>query len=593
VHPLHAPLLIVLLFLPNTTWRDWSSANAPHLHQILQTGSVALMSDRTAERDSITPIGGMQTILAGARMDATTDTSTLNYPVKPDNLLAACGSAGVSAQIIQGGTSEIEAARADAAKRPSGALFIDVLPPDAAQADGEIGMWQATVASTGGALVVASPNPSTQEYTRDNQLTPIVFWGRQWPAGLLVSRSTRRAGLIVNTDVAATIAGMAGARLPGPSYGVAATAIPASWNTVSRVLPAIAAQSSRQTRQQTWVPCLAVATAVLVALLVLLPARQSRPWRALVPATVALPLAMCFFPNAWEPPAAALAVLIVCWPLQPLLRRTEWPLLAVAAIGAAGIAADAVFNHALITSTSLLGYSPMEGARFYGLGNEAMGLLIGATVVISGALGASRRWTAAGGALWLVVAALLGVPTIGAKAGGLLVALVAFCAYLLASRSQTRTSRRALGISVAIAVAAGVGALVVLSRGGDSHVAHTLSEAHRFGAGVIWSVITRKSAMDLHLVLHSTWMLVLCAAGIDFARRWHSGGYPSRGIKRVLCTGAAATAASLLLNDAGVVAAALCIIFPWAYVLVADEKSEGAFEAAFSATALHAEAARL
>ncbi|HEX5322662.1 MAG TPA: hypothetical protein VFW40_02670, partial [Capsulimonadaceae bacterium] len=81
-------LFFVLLLLPNTTLRDWQSANAPHLHQIMATGSIALMNARTAETDEITPQAGLYTLMAGARMRDTASAQGLGYPARADNLPA-------------------------------------------------------------------------------------------------------------------------------------------------------------------------------------------------------------------------------------------------------------------------------------------------------------------------------------------------------------------------------------------------------------------------------------------------------------------------------------------------------------------------
>jgi len=53
-------------------------------------------------------------------------------------------------------------------------------------------------------VVILSPTPSVRAYANKRALTPVLFLGRDVPAGpaLVSSQSTRRAGLVVNLDIA-------------------------------------------------------------------------------------------------------------------------------------------------------------------------------------------------------------------------------------------------------------------------------------------------------------------------------------------------------------------------------------------------------
>src|SRR5690606_15577095 len=65
------------------------------------------------------------------------------------------------------------------------------------------------------------------------------------------------------------------------------------------------------------------------------------------------------------------------------------PFVALSLATAAALVADVTQGAPLIKS-SLLGYDPITGARFYGIGNEYMGVLIGTTLV--GATGLLDRF---------------------------------------------------------------------------------------------------------------------------------------------------------------------------------------------------------
>src|SRR5690606_1943437 len=110
------------------------------------------------------------------------------------------------------------------------------------------------------------------------------------------------------------------------------------------------------------------------------------------------------------------------------------PFVALSLATAAALVADVTQGAPLIKS-SLLGYDPITGARFYGIGNEYMGVLIGTTLV--GATGlldrfprrSWLRWAILG--LFALVAAVLAAPSLGVNVGGTIAASSGFAATAL------------------------------------------------------------------------------------------------------------------------------------------------------------------
>ncbi len=156
--------------------------------------------------------------------------------------------------------------------------------------------------------------------------------------------------------------------------------------------------------------------------------------------------------------------------------------------------------------------------------------------------------------------------------------VVALAAFIAAQMrvSGARMPRRFVPLIFAAGLVVGIASLALLATLRSSHVSATLSQAHEFGVGVLISVIDRKASMDLHLVFHSVWMLVLianCAGAWAIHRQQPDAALPPEPAYRTtVITSLAATAACLALNDAGVVAAALCSIFLWSYVAAAAER---------------------
>lgn len=231
---------------------------------------------------------------------------------------------------------------------------------------------------------------------------------------------------------------------------------------------------------------------------------------------------------------------------------------------------------------SILGYDPMIGARYYGIGNEYMGVLIGALVLgVTAALqrrhGGGQPALLACGA-FLLVTACLAAPSLGANAGGALSAAVAFGvagAHCFAGERwrELRLGRGAALLSALLAL--GLGALWLLNSADspaafarESHVGRAFHALHAGHFDQIGQLIERKLRMNVHLLRASVWSKVLITSLIVMAvlvlrprgrlRLWqHKFPYWMYGFSANMIGAIAA----LLLNDSGIVAAATLIIF--------------------------------
>jgi hypothetical protein len=262
-----------------------------------------------------------------------------------------------------------------------------------------------------------------------------------------------------------------------------------------------------------------------------------------------------------------------------LLLATRFGSQAAVAAGcgllAAILTADLCFGDPLMRR-SLLGYSAIEGARYYGMGNEAMGVLVGAMLVAvstfwskAGRLG--RNAMLAGLAL---VALLLGSPVTGAKAGGLLVSLPAFGA-LAFGLSGRRSSPRFFALLFAGTILAlGLVAALDARRGGQSsHMGQAWARIQTRGGQEAEDIITRKLAVEGRLLYHSAWACPLWIGLAGFSWRRRQSAMESRESRALRTAGLVAVGTCLAFNDAGTVAAALCISLLWSRCMADTRKS--------------------
>ena len=486
-------------------------------------------------------------------------------------------------------------------------------------------------------FLLLSPAPAGSTDARD-RLAPILMWGRDTPPGTLTSPSTRLPGVVVNTDLLPTLAQSFGLPPPAGSVGRAFRVQPTSdTNTLSswqathdRIL-----QSERLKDVYGGLPTLQML--LVFAALGLYIRNQRRFACACCTAVVALPFALLILPSLPLIPtsvfgagillaAVVLAFAAIAWRLYPSRHSVSLLLTALFAVLLGTIALDLLSGSPLLRN-AWMSYSIMEAARFYGIGNEYMGVVIGAACILAGRkeekekrrkgeeekeprntrnkrketnlqymrltsfsafsgclLSFFRLFRVFRGSTLLFsfspfLLFFLAYNRFGAKVGAVPSAGIALgVEFLMLWRGRLR-GRDIVAIGGMVAL--GLGGLLLLDmRHGAGEQSH-FARAFAGSGGGIFAAASRKLLLEGHLLLHSPWSAALLVASIGFAyiiekrskenREWKASrsDEPST-INPQLSTiyGLVAGAiASLLCNDSGVTAAAMIMLFGFAWAM--------------------------
>ena len=567
------PLVVILL--PGTSLRDWQSADAPSLHRLMKSGALGVMNTRTARQSGDTqresPQSALITLGAGARASSTA-TEALGYRVLPGNLTDALAKAHVVIR-TRGGENALLVAASQSREIQTAASLSTLAPgctiwdagSDIRAADIFIGHAARLVDTQNGRLIVLAAFANNADYAVGRRLSPVLEYGKTVPAGLLVSASTRRPGLVTNTDFAPTVAdyfGLSRSDFPARPFGVAWTFKPTQ--SAPTQAAALEEQAYRQGKGIRILPYAALTLALWILLATLLLIRGKLPaWASALPltATVALLLAR----SAAEAYAYFLLLTLMGFGVA---ARCGWRL--VPSILASGIIFVLVVTLVMggsLMHSSLLGYSAVEGARYYGIGNEAMGLLVGSTLVVAARLWPLGQYSKACALVLLIgVTILLGMPQAGAKAGGLLVASSAFGIFLWEKHGAKWSWRVIAFVGMASVGLLGVVALgdSLLQQSHQSHMGEAIQRIRSDGFGEARGIIIRKLAVEGRLAWHSTWAALLWIGVLSLRK--------TRSISKA---GFVAVAACFLFNDAGTVAAALCLIPLWSDATLQIQKGLG------------------
>lgn len=425
-------------------------------------------------------------------------------------------------------------------------------------------------------LVVAAVTPPAVRTETGRHLTEVAMVGAGLRPGLLSSGTTRRAGVLSITDLAPTVLSRLGAPLPAEAAGRTAALHPArdapgAIRALERDIIHAHAIRHPLTRGMLWV-AMAIAAAAVGTLLRAGRRPGARAWRdalaTLLIATAAAPLALLLEPllGARTTESAAMAVTVVALFVAAASRLLLGParaLPAVAGLTAAVVLADLALG-APLGSRSALSFLVTSGHRFWGIGNELMGVVVGGALFAAAAAADRGRealrasiWTAA--ALGLAVV-LMAAPWLGGKFGAALTAVPAFGAFLVLSRRGRLERPAVIGIAIATVLVAGLLVAADLLRAPEAqgHVARAAG-----GSGGA-SVALRKIEAALQLLAFSIWPRALAVfAGAAAVLAWRRPGMLARGLwgrpglRAALWASGIAAAAAVLFNDAGLIAAAL------------------------------------
>ncbi|MBC8138945.1 MAG: hypothetical protein H8F28_23975 [Fibrella sp.] len=575
----------VLVLMSGVTLDDLKpGGKLPALRQLAERGSIALLHNRVwgdfNENAAYLSVGSSERMAAPEDTNATPDEMRAYQPPVANraNKYGALGRAMATAKVGVDGTSNIPAwlvaadpdSKVPFPRYKNYSLYIEKLSDNVIRT-GKVNEYFRYVVDhesyENRTFYICVPYTLEIQYgTPYRRLGFLIAVGPGIePGTLLTSPTTRTPGLVANVDIAPTIADLYGTAIPGAAgQPVRSVESRDAWGT----LDALDRQTNAAARATT--PVLAgygifAGVCCLFALAVL--RTEPQKWQtaarfALLTAASVLPALLAVGVIAPQTPlrygatlaAIAIAIASVSHFVAP--RSGTLPLNLVLYGLIATIIADA-FLHLNLLERSLLSASTLTGIRFYGIGNEWFGLLLGA------ALACAAPWW-----LGVLVICAVGLPYFGADAGGTLAATAAF-AVLFFARQKSGLKRRHFAAAFTLAIGVTM-IFALLDRlqpdASRPHVGAAVATGQTTsGFGALTELALRKVAMNTSLFL-SPWTLITIIAMLVIGfglRQMVITTLPSNSELRSTVAPAAISGAiiAFLFNDGGV-AAGLLIMVP-------------------------------
>ena len=448
-------------------------------------------------------------------------------------------------------------------------------------------------------LMIVSPTPRGNNVQTTNYVTPVIMLGAGIEPGLLTSPSTRRPGIIKNYDLAPTVLNHLHIQTQTRVSGRALQVIPEDGAQSLTGLGSL--YQELELNYQTRPPALryyVLAQLVLVILslaAILIPGRKTLmlALKPLLLTVMSVPLALLLVPLLPHTTIQIMVVQLIAVTVGITTLIHLWlrnydneldPFIFISLLTSICIMADLALG-APLQKNSLLGYDPIVGARFYGVGNEYMGILLGATIIGTTALATRlslnrKVMLPAIGAYYLITLYIIAAPQIGTNVGGSIAGAGSFLVTMLLLAGVK------FNIQTVLKTAGAVGLVLLslifydLSRPveSQSHIGRTAELIAKGGAAEIFNIIHRKLSMNLKLLKYTIWSRVFLASLFTLAILFYrpvgvmqslNARHPElyRGFIGVVI----ASLLALVFNDSGVVAAATAMIFgapPLLYLVI-------------------------
>ncbi len=217
----------------------------------------------------------------------------------------------------------------------------------------------------------------------------------------------------------------------------------------------------------------------------------------------------------------------------------------------------------------IMSYDAINGARYYGVGNEYEGITIASAIFSLAVLLHYKKipkWIAVG--LSLVILATSAMPLMGANVGGAISECIAYVLFILLIFDVKLDFKKIILVGLSAALVVILFAALDIFMGTESHLSVFANQIIQDGPSAIFNTFGRKIEMNMKLARSSVWVNILIVSIVIIGALIFK---PSGQFKKIndkypiIFKGFMASfvgcIVTLLVNDSGIVAAATAAIY--------------------------------
>ena len=435
-------------------------------------------------------------------------------------------------------------------------------------------------------IYIISPFPKTESYLKGYRLSPIVVFEGEGK-GLLKSKTTRRDGIITNADVPVDILSYFNAKstlMIGKT--IDKKIMENAYEYLNKDYEKIVATGN--IRISTLYTYAVIEMIIWIISLIAIFNRKRITQKAfnimksILKATMAMPLVFLIAPalnlrNEYLIVISIIILPIIIYYLMNVFVKSDLKkLILISVLTSIAVMIDVATGQNLMKN-SVLGYDVIIGARYYGVGNEYEGVILGVLVFAVAGLLEYKKINKHMAAVLLILGLLIEIlPGMGADVGGIFSGGFCFLYFILKIYNIKIDFKKFTIICIIIAGAVvGMGIIDQFFAGSKSHLAGLIQNIAANGPIVIVKMLQRKVEMNMRLIGISIWSRVLIMAviivGVLFYRPFGMlkklcDMYPT--LAKAWSSIVVGSTVGLLANDSGVIVAATGMIYVVIPVLV-------------------------
>lgn len=383
--------------------------------------------------------------------------------------------------------------------------------------DDFIGNLSSSLDKENSLLMVLSPN-SGEEKIDGNRLSPIIIWGRDVKRGILISNTTRRMGIIANLDISPTIVNFLGIYPKNMVGNPIEYAEKEDGLTYIKSIngPINLMSKTRSKTLSTYGTLCIILILLVVALMVyrLVPNKGIlQGLRISLLLIYSLPLVfilISLFKIDSLPIFIVGLILLSGLGLYILTRLKSFQLISIISYFYFILLVLDIILNGFFSKYSVLSHDPIIGARYFGIGNEMVGLFLIASTITAGWIYEKFDNKIIPMILMLGSTVLVGHPNLGANVGGTIAFLSASIYFIYELLGKRLNIKNLVITFLLIGFAIGIFAYVDIKLSNSpTHLGSTLLSINEKGIHFIRNIIDRKLLMNIRLLSISFWTRVL------------------------------------------------------------------------------------
>lgn len=213
-----------------------------------------------------------------------------------------------------------------------------------------------------------------------------------------------------------------------------------------------------------------------------------------------------------------------------------------------------------ISKYSVLSHDPIIGARYYGIGNEMVGVLLGSVTLLSVKISEKNNNNLLPVILFFISAVLVGHPHYGANVGGTMAFIIATFIYAFSFMNKEITIKRGVYLLLSIAILISLlGYIDIKFNSNTTHLGNSILLIKNNGIEYLFEIIARKALMNIKLIGNSFWTYVLLFNMVFYLIVFDGLKKISNKASIALIAGMAGIIGGFLLNDSGLLLATIAI----------------------------------